>query len=91
MIMCFLCRKRKLKRKRKLNDIESEIYKYAFTGKDNKIKTEFLIKAMHDIADIFNSHHEKIYYHMNEFLELSSLAIDFVDNINNPKAKRSFS
>lgn len=60
-------------------------------GHESRIRTEFLIKAMHDIADIFNSHHEKIYYHVNEFWEFAQLAENFVNDIHDPRIKRSFS
>jgi hypothetical protein len=44
------------------------------TGIDKRIKTEMLLEATRDIADIFNSHHEKIYYYMSEFAHFTSLA-----------------
>lgn len=64
MIMFFLCKKKK--GKNQLADIgKQRASKFSFNinAKKNftKIRTRFLIQALHDIADIFGAHHEKIF------------------------------
>jgi hypothetical protein len=82
MIMLFLCKKRRKSRQKNI-DSETGKYKFSVQWKDTeiekRIKTEMLIKMLHDIRDIFNSHNEKIYYHMNDFIQFSNLAKMFVE------------
>ena len=64
MIMLFLCKKRQDKRGMLLE--KSKVSKSKFSinlsNQDTtKIRTKFLIQALHDIADIFGAHHEKIF------------------------------
>lgn len=95
MIMLFLCKKRKMSKQKKFLDLATGKYKFSVqwrdTEIDKRIQTETLIKMLHDIKDIYNSHHEKIYYHINEFAQFSSLAKQFVENMEDPTVKRYLS
>jgi hypothetical protein len=95
MILLFLCRKRKTSKQKKFFDLSTGKYRFSVqwrdTEVDKRIKTDTLIKMMHDIRDIFNSHNEKIYYHVNDFYQFSKLANVFVKRINESGVKRSIS
>ena len=64
MIMLFLCKKRQRSKQKKYLDLETGKYKFSVSWRDTeidkRIKTETLIKVLHDIKDIFNSHNEKV-------------------------------
>lgn len=61
-------------------------------GEQTKVvKTRLLIKAIHDITDILNLHHQKIYYHINEFVELNRIAETFVKKVQKSNLKKDHS
>jgi hypothetical protein len=65
MIMFFLCKKKKDKNQIGLDKNKQKNVKFSFNLDKNmgntKIRTKFLIQALHDISDIFGAHHEKIF------------------------------
>lgn len=65
MIMFFLCKKKKNTKDVNFGKSRPKYSKFSIkldeAHTDNKIRTKFLIQALHDIADIFGAHHEKIY------------------------------
>ncbi|CAI2382878.1 unnamed protein product [Moneuplotes crassus] len=95
MILLFLCKKRKRSKQKKYLDMATGKYKFSFqwreTEIDKRIKTETLIKLLHDIRDIFNSHNDKVYYHMNDFIQFNELSHFFAQRMENPKIKRLMS
>lgn len=65
MIMFFLCKRKKDKNQIGLDKNKQKNVKFSFNLDKNmgntKIRTKFLIQALHDISDIFGAHHEKIF------------------------------
>ena len=65
MVMMFLCKKRSNRRGSVFEKSKIKQSKFSInlsnSDSDTKIRTKFLIQALHDIADIFGAHHEKIF------------------------------
>ena len=64
MIMLFLCKKRKDKKGINLKRAGLSKSKFSINlsnQENNRIRSKFLIQALHDTADIFGAHHEKIF------------------------------
>lgn len=95
MIMLYFCKRRKRSKQKKYLDLGSGKYKFSVQWRDaeidKRINLESLIKMIHDIRDIFNSHNEKIYYHVNDFVQFSSMAKLFAQRMEDPASKRSLS
>lgn len=58
---------------------------------ENKICTKFLIQALHDVSDIFGSHHEKIYNSINDLIDMNEFSKEFIESVNHPEYKREHS
>lgn len=101
--MCFLCKRKKTmaevdavggimnnKSNRKGGKFSVDLGQSDGAGK--LVKTSHLVKAVHDVTDILNLHHKKIYYHINEFYRLNEIAKDYVCRVeqNNLKKDHSF-
>lgn len=64
MIMLFLCKRREDKKESVFDKSKLKQSKFSINitnNQDTKIRTKFLIQALHDIADIFGAHNEKIF------------------------------
>ena len=94
MILFFLWKKKSMKDE--INFKNKQKYaKFSIKLEDkqteNKICTKFLIQALHDISDIFGSHHEKIYNSINDLIDMNQFSKEFIDSVNRPEFKREHS
>jgi hypothetical protein len=63
MVMFFLCKKKKQNKNFDKNKSRKSMFGFNLDSDPNgtKIRTKFLIQALHDVSDIFGAHHEKIF------------------------------